>query len=327
MQDIQPVIGWALNYVAALDRHHAGACGAFMRASPERRQVISALLATRRLPADPKAAAELAQIIGEADHRSILSMAFNDVPVGLRGALRRSGSQPHNRVFYPMLCRMLTEDQRTTMVIGQMPKLDLPRLNILRVLPVEVRSASLIAVIGNAGAAADVCALLQLLRDQGLNYDALVQSLRQVSSPEQLSEFAKRWATKCKLPEPPLEASDEYSPVETARDLRRLSVRFRNCSWDRYLVDALEGRSAFAEFTEEGESAVIHLRKYASEWVSEGIYGKDNKPVSPGLYLSASMFLSERNIGDSPSRSRSGPWKALRRLSRSAVLDFEEPFR
>lgn len=326
MEDIQPVSGWALNYVAALDRHHGGACGAFMRASAERRQVVSALLSTKRLPSDPQEASELAQFIGSADHRSILAAAFTNVPAGLRGALSRSSYQPHSRIYYKVLHNLLSEDRRTAAVIGQMRKIDLPRLNTLRCLPLEVRSASLIEVIRNGGAAADVCALLELLKAQGLNPEALSQSLRRVSSPEQLAEFAKRWASKCRFPEPPLAGSENYFPIATASALKAMSLRFRNCSFDRYLADALEGRSAFGEFIEGEEGAVIHLRRYGREWACEGIFGKDNKPVAPELYLSASMYLAERNIGDSPTRSRSGPWKSLRRLTRHTVLDFEEPF-
>lgn len=98
---IAPLTGWALDSVAELDRHAPGFAGAYLRSSDERRQVIAAYLAVAPIPFDDGHRARLsADFLGGADHRAILRAGFGSVPVGLRGALARSGPQPFDRRYY-----------------------------------------------------------------------------------------------------------------------------------------------------------------------------------------------------------------------------------
>ena len=92
---------WVLSLAIEIDEHCPGFCGEFFRASIERRQVFTAYLSAK--PPTPVEMTEVGNFLLSADHRSILSCAYPDVPLGLRGALRRAGRAAHEHRFYSLL--------------------------------------------------------------------------------------------------------------------------------------------------------------------------------------------------------------------------------
>lgn len=324
MQDIHPISGWSLNYIVSLDVHDPGLAGAFFRASNERRQVIATLFACRPAPTSKAEALELADLAKRATHREILIAAVGQVPTGLRGALARSGAQPHPKQFYRCLHHVLSaqEHSAAAAVIKRLGSIDLLRLRILLRLPVGLQSANLVTIISSVRMAADVAKLTDLLRNRGVELAAFADALATVSSLEQLAEICDRWCQKIAFPPHPLPPSEQYRPIGNGVELRRLALRYRNCA-KRYLPQSLEGITAFGEFIWSGQQAVLHLEKRDGKWALEGIFGKDNMPVDQDLYSSAISYLANHDIRPTRSERRpTGEWGVLRRLSNPAALWF-----
>jgi hypothetical protein len=104
--------------------------------------------AMRLLPADvleSSAMNEHAKLLLEANHQRILAEAFGAVPAGLRQALARAGGQPHEHRFYRYLHDLLTypPHQKIASTLGQIDKIDLMRLRVLKRLPEDLTSARL----------------------------------------------------------------------------------------------------------------------------------------------------------------------------------------
>ena len=324
MQNIHPISGWALNYIVALDAHRPGVAGAYFRASDERRHVAAAMLATHPLPTSAPEARQLADFAMEAGHREILVAAFGRVPRGLRGALARSGPQPQSRSYYRTLYEMLssTKSRRAASIIGQLDSLDLTRLRVIDCLPYEICSANLVGVIGNPRMAADVAKLFDLLSENGIDRKALAEALRKVSSASQLPPLWHRWSQKLTFPLHPVPATDDFIPIRTGAELRRLALRYRNCSM-RYISNVMEGESAFAEFKWSAQRAVIHLIRHDGKWMLEGVFGTDNDLVEPELRSAAVGFLEEHGIQTAlKSQDRQDEWGVLRRLSSTHPFGF-----
>lgn len=78
MHSITPLDGWLLNEAVALDLAHPGFVGSLLRASTERRHVSAAFLAVSNIKEADRA--EVATFLARADHRTILTAAFQRVP-------------------------------------------------------------------------------------------------------------------------------------------------------------------------------------------------------------------------------------------------------
>lgn len=321
MRDIQPISGWALNYIAALDELRPGLAGSFLRASTERRQVIAALLSVTPFPCASNAVRELGKFLADADHRTMLSQAFGSVPVGLRGALSRCGHQPHGGQFYRMLHRTLETDDGVAKVIRRLKKIDPNRLRIAKHLPTHVLTPTLVGIVANPAMARDVSTMVTLLKARGIDRKALASALAGLSSVEQFPAFWERWASKVAFPEHPVPSSERYVPIRDGGSLRSLAKRYRNCA-RTYLEKALRGDSAFGEFRHPLGYAVVHLVRKGDEWVLEGLFGPSNRTAPPQVRDAAVRHLRAHGIHDKFGRRTGLDWSALRRLTAMSMFDY-----
>jgi hypothetical protein len=95
----------------------------------------------------------------------------------------------------------------------------------------------------------------------------------------------------------------------------------------RYLVEALNGFSAFGEFPSETGYAgmVVHLRFRAGYWEIEGFYGKFNSRPDRAEREHAIQFLVSAGIVErTVVKNPSGPWDALRRLNARWMYQVDE---
>ena len=324
MQHTEPVSGWSLNYIAALDAHAPGAAGAFLRASAERRQVIAALFSSKPLPTSPRQAGAVADFVSRANHREILVAAFGTVPRGLRGALARSGSQPHPRPFYRFLHKVLSEPEHraAAAVIRQLDCIGPQRVLIAQRLPADVCSPNLVKVIAYPRAARDVASLLNLFSSNGIDRSALAAAVRSVANSKQLSELWDRWSKKLTFPPHPVPMTQHHVPLTNGLELRRIALRYRNCV-RHYVSKIMEEEVAFSQFRWHGEEAVIHLRRRERTWTLEGLFGKGNEPVSLSLRSAAQDYLQKSGVVISTDRRNAeGEWSVLSRLSGRLMFDF-----
>ncbi len=323
---IAPLTGWALDSVAELDRHAPGFAGAYLRASDERRQVIAAYLAVAPIPFDDGHRARLAaDFLGGANHRAILRAGFGSVPVGLRGALARSGPQPLDRRYYERLFKLLSRPPHREIVrtINQLPLLDHDRLRIAQRLPAQVCFANVVAVITSVREARDVATLIDLLITNRADAEGLFAAIRSVESARALAGVWQRWSRRTTFGHHPVPASPAYMPIVGANDLRRLGLRFQNCA-ERYIVGCLDGLDAFAEFKADGKALVVHLRRKQDQWMVEGMFGKHNACPPPALRAEAIAYLAQHGVGEKPPReAASGEWEVLNRLAHPLRFELE----
>lgn len=314
---VEPLSGWCLNYITALDRDFPGVAGAFLRSSSERRQVCAALMAMKPVPTDRSQRASLADRLTKGSHREILLSAFKSVPHGMRGALARSGPQPHAPAFYRVLHELLSSPahRKTAAVIRQLDALDLMRLRITIRLPDDIRTTPLVNIMESSRMAADVVRLVHLLSAHGLDREGLAEALRRVSTPDQFSRLWERWSEKLVFPRNPLAASEHYTPINTGEQLRRLALRYRNCA-RRYLAQVMVGEHAFGEFQWDREGGVVLLTLSNRAWILDSIFGKDNAIPGAELRRAVESYCREQGVATNLTRRNdAGEWAVLRRLS------------
>ena len=327
MTETKNLSGWMLDCIADLDLYCPGFAGYYLRSGAERRQVIAAAMSLRPLPSTDAAKSELATFLIGARHRTILLSTFDEVPAGFRGALGRSGHQPHPRQFYRRLHAMLLRPahKRIVPTIAQMPTIDPISLRIARLLPAEICSAKMVDIIDSEAMASDVASLIDLLAANGIDRNALTAAISRVTSGPSLAELWKRWSRKAVFPTSPVPRSECYQPISTGAELHQLGLRYHNCA-ERYVAAALDQLSSFGEFSHGGKTAVVHLRQEGGRWRAEDILAAHNRCVTSQLQTAALDHLSNFGVEGRPKRAaEASQWEVLRRLTRTHMfeLDFE----
>jgi hypothetical protein len=318
---VNPVSGWMLDLIVAFDAKLSGFAGAYLRASPERRQVIASYASNAGSKLDDDTAlSEAAHFLMGAQHRDILARAFDKTPDGLRGALRRSGHQPHEPRFYSLLNEMLMtpSHERIVPTINHVESLSLSRLRIIRQLPTEVCNPAIAQALDNIGSAADLAKIVTLFAEAGLDRAAMRAAFDRVRSETGLHKTIKRWALKTILPPHPIPPSDDYQPITSGAGLRDTARRFRNCM-TQYLPSALDGLDAFALFKPSWSKRgmVVHLQRGDGDvWHIEGLFGQQNTRPDPKLHGAGTAYLEGHRVFKRPrEKTPTGPWSALNRFT------------
>ena len=319
-------MGWALDKVLELDCHLAGFAGSYLRSSDERRQVVAAYMAVNLIEGGGAATLDTANFLIRADHRTILQSAFGDVPRGLRGALRRSGSQPHEASFYSALNELLTDPPHAGVVrsINALAEINPLKLSVARNLPGEVCVPNVINAVKSVKAAEDTAKVIELLIGNGVDRAALIGAVRSVGSSRDLNELWRRWTRRTVFDRHPVPAAPAYAPIRNAAELRRLARRYRNCA-EHYIPSVLDGFDHFAQFESDGQACVVHMKRREGVWYLEDLFAKHNARPHPALRAAATAYLREHDVFPWPStKAETGAWAVLHRLSSSGRYDFEE---
>lgn len=326
LKKVEPFTGWMLNLAVALDEHLPGFAAHYLRASNEKRQVIAAFCAKREL-SRPNIA-DAADFLMRGRHRTILHAGFGDVPVGFRGALARAGAQPHDPRFYRTLHRLLAKPPHSRIVstITGIQRLDFQRIRILAILPEDLCSPEIVRAIHDIETAKSAIKVTGLLVEHGVDRSELTRAVRSAKDGEHLARLWKRWAVRCRLPDQPVAATQSYRPIQTAAELHRMARRYRNCSM-RYLIEALDGFSAFGEFhpSDDGPGMVAHLRRRNERWEIEGLFLKSNARPNLDRRMEAYEFFAGAGITKRElDRVPEGAWSSLIRLTSPLHWDFED---
>ena len=313
--------GWLLHAVADLDTLSPGAAGHVIRASAERRHIISSLLSVSPAQAF---GADLGQFIQTAGHDQMIKVAFGAVPHGYRRVVARIGQHTQPRRFYPYLAKLLSSPGRIEMarVVRRLPRVTWPRLQILRSLPEDLRHPQLVDVIDNKGQARDLSAVVQLLAEHGACRREMAGALASLRSAEAIPGFALRWSLKIAFPRHPVPASAFYQPITTGEQLQASARRYRNCSRS-HLVRIVENRSSFAEFRHDDlGTAVVHLVRDEDRWLLEDVYGPANERPSAALEQAVEAYLEMQGITRTRPVTFDTPFASLRRLTGRFDFDY-----
>lgn len=312
MKSIEPITGWMLDRVVALDAVWPGFAGAILRASPERRHVVAAFFAATGPVEDT--GEEVVHILMMGRHDEVLHRAYGHVPVGLRSALSRCGAQAHERAFYPRLWEHLNSGPKHIVIaIQRAPELDPDRLSIITSLPVDLCDSRINTKINDKAQAADIVLAIDLLQRRGLDRAEIIEALRRSTK---LCDTIKRWSLRMPFPAGPIRACDGYRPITNGLDLAATAKRYRNCS-RRYFTSLLSAEHAFGEFRHDEQEVLISYDRSQGYWLVEGVYGYRNENLPAGVSHAAYAFAARNGVMTRRITDRSdNAMQALRRLSR-----------
>lgn len=312
MESIEPISGWMLNRIVALDSVRPGFAGYMLRAGIERRQVVAAFLAATE-PTN-HANEEVVHILMVGGHSAILRLAYEHVPTGFRSALAKCGAQAHEHEFYPRLWDLLTHGpQHVITAIHRAPKLDPDRLSIITGLPVDLSDSRISVKIKDRAQAADIVLAVDLLERRGLDRAGIIEALRRSTN---IGNTIKRWSLRMRFPVGPIRACDGYRPIVNGLDLAATAKRYRNCS-RRYFTALLSADHAFGEFRHDEQDVLISYDRSQGYWQVEGVYAHRNNDVRPVVSDAAYSFAARHGVMTRRIVDRSdNAMEALRRLSR-----------
>ena len=314
--DIVSFDGWALEAVVDIDIVCPGFAGVFLRASDERRQVITAFLATTEVADHQRA--DIGATLARSDHRTILGKAFGKSIPGLRGALSRSGPKPHNINYYKVLHNSLSDGpSHVISVIKQLDRLGPAELATIDILPPDLCDHRIITRLHGVDHAADFVRAVALMERHGVDRSSLVAALKKSSAS--IETVMQRWLLRLPLAVGPISETPGYRPIRDGRALRAAALRYRNCS-RRYLLDSIAGESAFAEYCHpDGRQVLIHYQRMDGLWCLDGAYAARNRTVSDDLKKAVQGLAAKHGVVEyRASKQRDEDMAALRRFGRSA---------
>lgn len=314
--------GWALNTVCAIDEQHpaAGLAGRFLRAGSERRQVVAAYCAVTLTKGAEPVAPQVAKMLAASRSRTILEAAFGEVPIGLHGALFRTGQDIQERGYYRTLHRVLSDPHQTgaARVVRQVRNLSEARLHAILRLPEELRRPGIADQVADLATARDLAIAYDLIQKHGgAAPEALISALKAASRDGSISVWAGNWLDRLPFPPNPIPSSAKYRPVVSGRDLRRIALRYRNCA-RTLLISLVEGHSALGELDCDQGSVLVHLRHQEAGWVLDSINRPRNVTIDPSIKKEALAFLAGNGIATLSMPPRNYRFAALQRLARLA---------
>jgi len=315
MQNITPIDGWLLNEAVALDLACPGFAGFLLRASIDRRHVCAAFLAVSKINDEDRG--EAATFLRHADHRTILTAAFQRVPSGLRRALGKSGEKSSDTAYYKRLYRSLASGPaHVVRAIQRMDKLCPIYLAMIEMLPNDLCDHRIIGRLHGQGKAADLIKAVNLMEKRGIDRPALVEAL--VKSTASIESIMQRWTLRLPFPNGPIPAQRGYRPIKDGIELREAALRYRNCS-RHYLLGSLTGDSAFAEFCHhDGRLALIRFERREGIWFLDGAYVARNRTVPADIKEAVNSLVGRHGIIEHRSaRTRDDEMAALRSFTRS----------
>lgn len=316
MNVIEPISGWMLSAICALDVVEPGFAGFALRASVERRHVIAVFFSMVAI--EDEGLDEVARFLMRCGHDEILRHACGNVPVGFRKALRRCGPKMHEREFYVRLKTLLADGStHVVKAVRHSTQLCPDRLDVIAGLSPDLCVLGIADQVKSKQQAADLVTSVELMTLRGLDRDEIVKAL---ICSKKISGTIRRWAHRMKFPRGPIPQSVHYTPICTGEELISAAKRFRNCS-RRYFNALTNGEHAFGEFRHGSEAVMISYDRSQGYWVVAGAYGYNNRPLQPDIARAAYAFAAQHGVLDRVVRERGG--SALEALRRVCGSPFE----
>lgn len=322
---------WFLSALVTLDQHCRGLMSDVLISSTEHLQVCASYLAMK--PARVEERARVGEFLSRSDHSTILSAGYGDVPKGFRRALSRLGPKVQDQRCYSLLHETLLNAPSADVVecIHRLPSIDRQKLLIARMLsPSSLARANVVSAVAGMSAAnsvslaVDVSTAFQLLIERGVDREALTQAICRVRSERELMNLWSRWLVKADCPPHPVkDCVDVYTGISSGSALKGASVRFKNCAADRYMLGLVEGTEAFGEFQYNGSLVMVHLRQSDARWTFEGAFGPRNSHPNCKVRDALAQYLKAEGVAVPGQHHRESPWRAISRLSRAHLFDFE----
>lgn len=315
MHSITPLDGWLLNEAVALDLAHPGFVGSLLRASTERRHVSAAFLAVSNIKEADRA--EVATFLARADHRTILTAAFQEVPRGLRRALGKSSPKSHDAEYYKRLYRALAlGPAHVVAAVQRMESLSPGRLTMIEMMPADLCDHRVVARLQGQDQASDLVKAVRLMAQNGIDRPKLVSAL--VSSTAAIESVIQRWMLRLPFPPGPIPEQCGFRPIRNGIELRDAALRYRNCS-RHYLVGTLTGESAFGEFRHaDGRLAMVRFERRDGLWHLDGAYVVRNRSIPADIKEAVETLAGRHGIVEHRAhKSRDDDMAALRRFGRS----------
>lgn len=314
MDMIESCSGWMLDRIARLDAHHAGTAGHFLRASAERRQVISAYCAAHEF--NESTAADTARFLAAVGHRAILARTFPTVPQGLRGALGRAGAQHQPPELYPLLYKLLASPPHGAIVgaIAQLSEVTVDLLKVVQALPAFLCTANMAVAARSEKTARMLKKFVPLMVAAGADEVGLVAALRMVRDREGLERTIYRWILKLKFPAGPIAQSSSYTPITNGAMLKQIGLKYRNCI-RTYPADILSRSTAFGEFRHEDAAVLIEMHRENGIWVFNAAHGFRNRSSKREIRDAAEAFCRRHGVlGRYAEPANDAGWEMLREI-------------
>jgi hypothetical protein len=315
MDMIKNCSGWMLDRIARLDAHHPGVAGHFLRASAERRQVISAYCAAHEF--NESTAADTARFLATAGHRAILARAFATVPSGLRGALRRAGVQQQPADLYPLLYKLLANPPHPAVAqtIGQLSEITTDMLKVVQALPEALCTANMVVAARDVKTACTLGKLIPLMVRAGADRDGLVGAVRRVTDRPDLEKVLHRWSLKLTFPSGPIAQSSCYTPIANGMMLKKVGLKYRNCI-RTYPADILDRATSFGEFRHNESEVLIEMHRENGIWMFHSAHGYRNRSLNREVREAAEAFCRRHGVlGRYAAPANDTGWSMLRDIA------------
>lgn len=311
--------GWATASIVGFDEIEPGVLRNLIVAGPERRQV--AFLALAAGASRGVQDGVLARALRGSNAKSILRLVFGDVPEGLLAALRRIGRAPlPSARHYDDLARLfLAGPSAASKALGSAKRVTAGTLSAAQHLEEDWVTPAILEHVADAKAATALNDALRFVQRvcSSATPEVLRNAVANLPDGRKIKHVLTRYVERAdRLPDHPLVATEDVTPLTSADDLRDAARQYRNCLAGQ-IDRVVSGTSAFATFR---DTCVLELRKIVGgAWLLYAVHSEGNGSVEAAIRSDVEAACCAQGVVVLADPSADAGWSAYRKLIRPVI--------
>lgn len=240
---------------------------------------------------------------------------MDNLPKGLRGALKRSSKHSHPRAYYQLLAKALNEvSDNERRIFSHQHNLDRDFLELWSLAPADFRSPDFLSIFRDRAEFEELLVSVDVLEKAGLDRAAIISRVSKSNSSKTLSVAVRALLALLEFQQAPVSGDAELGAVKNVAELNKFALLLRNCSAS-HIFDILAGRSYFYVIRPESPVGMVHLEREDGKWILADMVGKSNRPVSRKIADPVFEYFESRGILRSVS-CRPSEWDSVRQFCR-----------
>lgn len=252
----------------------------YLNSNRARRHAVHAALSAPRadMLVARMGAAAMRQHIAGTNAKQLVALFWGSVPAGYMPACARCGLKALPSTSYIKMRDLCANSPKGIKVLAHVPEITPSLLDVLVVLPEDLRLRKLAGCLVKPGPAMVLGELVERHVSSGVDRQKIIQRLASCDSLASVEDVLTSKHPSVALPKAPWKGSRYVWPLSTVGAMLSTARRFKNCLESR-IDDARSGSSVFYVVEKPILAVIEFQRDTIHGWVAEEVHGPNNRDI------------------------------------------------